>query len=357
MSQPLESPNSAPPCCRSFGLAAALMGLLICMLVLLASCTSAGAPQAHQAHRPPEETAQPAAPPALLFTVPDSALKHPLRFIIYGDMRFTDPAERKATAPGPRLALVLKIAAESPDAVVLTGDIPWHGKPQDYAEYDKETAIWRERHLRIYPVLGNHEFQLCPEATCLAAWWQTFPELRGHRWYAVALGTRVRILALDSNLPLRPGSEQRQWLEQQLQALPPAVRFVILALHHPPVADQGMLIVRRNEASLVPYLRSIAPRLTARIIVAAAHVHNYERFEKNGILYLVSGGGGAKPLWVYHSGADFYHQGTYPNFHYILFTLDGPHLRAQMVRLEDYAAPTPHTWKVRDRFEVLAREP
>lgn len=303
-----------------------------------------------------------AAPPSasaadLVFTVPDSQLSHPLTFIVYGDMRFTNPAETHAASPGPRLALVKKIASEPSDALFLTGDIPWHGVPGDYQEYRKETAIWRKRHLRVYPVLGNHELQGCAEEVCLQRWWQTFPKLRGHRWYEVALGSQVRAFALDSNSSLLPGSDQRRWLEHDVGALSARVRFVILVLHHPPVADLGFLIVRRNEASLAHYLRSIAPRSTARFIVCSGHVHNYERFEKDGVVYVVSGGGGAKPLFVPHSSADFYHQHTFPNFHYIRFTLEGNRLRAEMIRLEDYKAPVPHTWKVRDRFQVVAKGP
>jgi acid phosphatase type 7 len=301
--------------------------------------------------QPPGDTAVQA------FGVPDAELSSPLTFIIYGDMRFTDPAETTAAAPGPRVALVNQIASEAPDAVLLTGDIPWHGTLQDYGVYAEETAIWRERHLRIYPVLGNHEFQLCAEAECLEDWWQTFPVLRGRRWYELALGSQVRFFALDSNSPLRPGSPQRLWLEQEVQALPREVRFVILALHHPPVADLALLITRANERSLATYLSSIAPRSAARYIVAAGHVHNYERFEKNGVVYLVSGGGGAKPLKVHHERADFYRQNTFPNFHYIRFRLQGDRLTAQMVRLEDWDAPMPHTWAVKDQFEVVAKAP
>jgi hypothetical protein len=303
------------------------------------------------AGQPPEGTA------AEVFAVPDSELSKPVTFIIYGDMRFTDAAERSQAAPGPRVALVNQVASESPDALFLTGDIPWHGTLQDYDVYAKETGAWRERHLRVYPVLGNHELQLCTEAECLADWWQTFPALRGRRWYEVALGSQVRAFALDSNSPLRPGSPQRMWLEQRTEALPSQVRFVILALHHPPVADQGLFITRGNEVSLADYLKSVAPRSAARFIVAAGHVHNYERFEKNGVVYLISGGGGAKPLRVRHEKADFYHQNTFPNFHYIRFKLQGERLSAEMVRLEDPYAPMPHTWAVRDRFEVAGKAP
>jgi 3',5'-cyclic AMP phosphodiesterase CpdA len=271
-------------------------------------------------------------------------------------MRFTDPSETSAAAPAARQALVAKIASEHPDALFLTGDIPWHGgDTNDYQVFKEESAPWRQQHLRVYPVLGNHEFSKCTEAVCLENWWQAFPEFRGRRWYAVAVGTKLLALALDSNASLLPGSEQRTWLEHELETLPQSVRFVILALHHPPVADDGLLIVRSNERSLASYLQSVAPRLSARLIVAAGHVHNYERFEQHGVIFLVSGGGGAKPRSVLRGRSDRYQDHAFPNFHYIRFEEKGDHLTARMIRLMDYDSPAPHVWSIKDRFDVPAK--
>ena len=301
---------------------------------------------------PPITPATPAADP---LSVPDAALGNPLVFVVYGDMRFTAPSETVAAAPGPRQALVEKVASEHPDALFLTGDVPWHGgDPADYRAFDQETTLWREQHLHLYPVLGNHEFSGCEEAECLENWWQAFPEFRGRRWYAVALGTKVRALALDSNASLLPGSEQRQWLEHEVDNLSSDVRFVVVTLHHPPVADQGFLIVRSNERTLVRYLKTLAGRSSARFIVCSGHVHNYERFERDKVIYLVSGGGGAKPFAAFRGRADRYRVPGFPNFHYIRFELQDEHLTAEMVRLEDYDNPSPHTWATKDRFELSA---
>ena len=134
----------------------------------------------------------PAVGSADTYTIPDADLSNPPVFVIYGDMRFTDPAETTAVAPGPRRALVEKVASEHPDALFLTGDIPWHGgDPDDYQEYSTETATWQKQHLRVYPVLGNHEFSDCAQAKCLENWWHAFPQFQGHRWYAVAFETLV----------------------------------------------------------------------------------------------------------------------------------------------------------------------
>jgi hypothetical protein len=112
---------------------------------------------------------------------------------------------------------------------------------------------------------------------------------------------------------------------------------------------------RSNERALARYLKSIAARSPARFIVCSGHVHNYERFERDSVVYLVSGGGGAKPFAVFRGRADRYRKPGFPNFHYIRFELQGEHLTAEMVRLEDYNEPSPHTWATKDRFELWAK--
>jgi hypothetical protein len=263
---------------------------------------------------------------ATTFSVPNSSLSNPLVFIAYGDTRFTSTSETVATSPAVRQALIAKIAAESPAALFINGDLPWHGVAEDYEVYRTETHIWRDGHLRIYPALGNHEFSACIESSCLDRWWETFPELRGRRWYSVAIGPKVVGIALDSDAPLSPGSEQRSWLENQVASLDPKVRAVLIVMHHPPVADvqTGDRVdhnPRPNEESLAAYLQKAAAHSAARFVVCAAHIHNYERLAQDGVMYLVSGGGGAKPSVVDRSAEDLYRDSDFPNYHYVRFEL------------------------------------
>jgi acid phosphatase type 7 len=324
-----------------------LAALPSALLLLLAACT-------HSSDIRP--AAAPTVRPADLFSVPDSALPRPLVFIVYGDMRFTGSGETQASDPAARHALVAGIAAERPQALFLTGDVPWHGgTADDYRVYSEETAAWRDQRLRVYPVLGNHEFQRCDESECLENWWATFPQLRGRRWYSVALGSRIRVFALDSDASLLTGSEQATWLERQFQRLDPGVGFVLILLHHPPFTDapQG---AGANEQALATYLAAVARHSSSmRIIVCAAHVHNYERFEHDGVLYLVSGGGGAKPSALTRSPADRYQDPQFPNFHYLRFELDGGQLNGEMHRLTDFDAASPGSWTINDRFELSAK--
>jgi Calcineurin-like phosphoesterase len=294
------------------------------------------------------------------FRKSDSELSHPLRIIAYGDTRFTDPRETWATNPKVRRWLVDQIAKEKPDAVLLSGDVPWHGcLAGDYDDYQTETRIWRNLHLNIYPALGNHEFSGGQDKQeCLENFWNAFPELRGRRWYSVQLGSSVYVLNLDSNSSLMPGSEQIRWIKDQLATLPATVRFVLINLHHPPVVDvqangNASHNGRPNEHALAEFLAQAPEKARVRFIVAAGHIHNYERFLQDGIVYLVSGGGGAKPRPILRGPSDLYQDPGFPNYNYVRFVLDGKILNATMVRVADPDASTP-AWQEKDHFEVRA---
>jgi hypothetical protein len=209
--------------------------------------------------------------------------------------------------------------------------------------------------LRIFPALGNHEFAQCGVAQCLANWWATFPELKGRRWYSASLGTKIYVFAIDSDDSLLPGSDQQRWLAAQIASLPHEIEFVLITMHHPPVADiQTRYNVdhnpRPNEIALAELLKTAAAKSSARFVVIAGHIHNYERFLQDGVVYLVSGGGGAVPYPVDRTPADLYQDRGFPNYHYVKFVLDGKMLRATMFRLESAAG----TWESKDHFEVRA---
>ena len=288
------------------------------------------------------------------FEVADRDLHSPVTIIAYGDMRFTDPNNVTATSPSVRQALVVRIATEHPDAVLLNGDVPLRGGDEaDYSVFKAETKAWRDAHLRIYPALGNHEFALCEPQQCLANWWRAFPELQGTRWYSVQLGTQVYAIVLDSDASLLTGSEQARWLEAEIASLPHGIKFVLVTMHHPPVADvQTKLFVdhnpRPNEMALSNLLETNR-KSRAKFVVVAGHIHNYERFEQNGVVYLVSGGGGAVPYPVERTPADAYQDPSFPNYHYLKFVLAGETLKATMYRLVD---PRTSAWEVKDTFEV-----
>jgi acid phosphatase type 7 len=293
------------------------------------------------------------------FSVADADLPQNPSILVYGDMRFTDPSNTNVANPRARKFLADKVAEVHPDAVELTGDVPYAGgKASDYDEYRSETAVWRQERLRVYPALGNHEF-VGDLAVCLKNWWTAFPDLQSRRWYSVQFGKRIYLINLDSNSDLLPDSQQSRWLEAQVEHLPQSVDFVFIALHHPPVADKQTLTEvdhnpRPNEVALRDYISKVAPKSRARFIVVAGHIHNYERLDVNGVTYLVSGGGGARPYEVERGAEDKYQTTDSVNFHYLLFRLEGDQLHSTMYRLADPSADKPE-WQTRDSFVVASK--
>lgn len=331
--------------------------------ILATAATLTAAAAAQESARPSAAVAKGASVTSLLsapgptFTVAPSALPKHWSLIAYGDTRFTDPANETVTNPFARRALVARIAEQHPDALVISGDLPYDGaNTNDYQVFHQETAAWRDAHLRVYPALGNHELHK-DEVREPKNWWAAFQELKGRRWYSVAFGQEY-LIVLDSDLSLTGGSRQQLWLADQLRHLPAKTRFVFFSLHHPPVADSiegdHSHDVRPNESALATFLAKEAPRSRAQFIVIAGHIHNYQRFSQDGITYLVSGGGGAKPYPIARTAADLYKDPSFPNYHYIRFDFDGKQITAVMYRLVDPRAAR-LVWEPKDRFTIPAK--
>jgi hypothetical protein len=294
------------------------------------------------------------------FRINDTELPSPTTLIAYGDQRFTDPANTQQTNPRIRLWLVNQIAAERPSVVIMNGDVPLAGNvANDYAVYQAETKPWRDLQLHVFPTLGNHEFVGNDPQADVENWWNAFPQLRNRRWYSAQIGARVYLLALDSDTSLLPGSDQARWIEKQIEGLPASVDFVILSMHHPPVADiQTHIEVdhnpRPNEIALRDYLTKAAQTSHASFLVSAGHIHNYERSMVGGVTYLVAGGGGAPPYFVERTKEDLYQSILFPNYHYVKFTLEKDHMHAAMYRIAD---PEANSLKIelKDSFDIVAK--
>ena len=296
------------------------------------------------------------------FTVPAAQGGGPLTFVVYGDTRFTET--EGAANPLARRALVARIASENPAAILIGGDLVFIGAdPGDYAVYRNETALWARQKIPVFPALGNHEFRGCDaaseESACLGNWWQTFAqlELRPYRWYSVAIGPSILALVLDSDSSLKVGSEQLAWLERQVTDANAdrRIEFLLIVLHYPPVRD-AIFPRGKDEAQVERYLSRSARAGTLRpaVVVVGSHVHNYERFDREGVTYLVSGGGGAKPVRVLRISHELSRLRTRVNFHYLRFTLAADRLTGTMVRF-DADASGGNPWSEPDRFEVTYR--
>lgn len=318
--------------------------------LLLTLLTSAVAwPQQRQSPQPPLEG------PTL--TVPGIAPGQALKIVVYGDTRFTAVSNDIDTSPRVRQYLVKQIAKEKPDAILMTGDLPFHGaEASDWQIYRGETAAWTKENLRVYPTLGNHDV-LGGWDTGVRNFDATFPDLKGYLYYSVQIGN-VYVITLDCTESYAEGSPQRDWLATQLDHLPESVDFVFFVSHMPLYADVQSQIVASvpnpAELSLRQFILSKAPDIHAKLIVLNGHLHNYERFESKGISYIVSGGGGATPYRILVRGPeDLYRAGTFPNYHYLVFLIHGKTADATMYRVTNTGHPKLGI-EVKDKFTLTA---
>jgi acid phosphatase type 7 len=292
------------------------------------------------------------------FTVSDLPVGRPLRIVVYGDMRFTNPSNTSDTAPGVRKWLAQRVAEEKPDILLLTGDMPFHGSdPADWKIYSEETAAWTQQRLRIYPTIGNHE-RLPDPLRGLENYFAAYPQIDHHAWYSVQLGN-IYLITLDTSSLLNRGWEQRIWLESQLAHLPASADFVFLLFHVPLVSDlQTAFVLGIPDAGTLELrheLEASAARSHAKFVIFNGHIHNYERFDMNGIMHVISGGGGARPYPIFIRGdQDLYHARTYPNFNYVVITLQGKHADAKMYRVVDPDAAQ-RAVELQDSFSLDAK--
>ena len=145
----------------------------------------------------------------------------------------------------------------------------------------------------------------------------------------------------------------------ELAHLPPSADFVFFLFHIPLISDLQTAFMLGIPApdilELRHYLEAQAAKSHAKFVIFNGHIHNYERFELNGITHLITGGGGARPYPVFIRGdQDLYRARTYPNFHYLLITLQGKHADVKMYRIVDPDAAQKSV-EVKDSFTLDAK--
>lgn len=304
--------------------------------------------------------AAPAAPdpnPTLVFK--QFAAGKAIHFVAYGDMRFTDPAVTEGTNPRVRGWLADHIAEVAPQVILLTGDMPFTGSsPADWEEFQKETSGWKQHGALQLPTVGNHEIKGDVESG-IANYLKNFPAIEGHRYYSATLGN-VEVISLDMTLPGTAAGPQARWFGAQLDHLPPQIDFLFILYHIPWVADpQTRLVARVPTPGAVVLRRLLEERLNrirARVVVFNGHIHNYERFERLGVEYVVTGGGGAEPYPILLRGrADLYRDTAFPVYHYLTVDVQGRELHAVMWKVKAPLAPELSVEK-KDEFRIAAPE-
>ena len=165
----------------------------------------------------------------------------------------------------------------SADVLVTLGD-------NDYTRGRSFRANWTSSFGWLGPAgvdvagtLGNHDVQFGRGR-------YEFALLRMPGPYYVRRVKDVELIVLDSNAIT---TAQTRWLNRTLAKRSGFRRIVVF--HHPPYTCGGHLGSASVQRAWVPLFERYGVRL-----VLSGHDHNYQRFEKNGVTYVVHGGGGAR---------------------------------------------------------------
>ena len=225
------------------------------------------------------------------------------RFVVYGDTR-SNPKEHAAVVGG--------IVASSPRFVVHTGDFVARGK--EYWGWQTEffnPAAALMRNTTLFPCLGNHEQN--------ADWYYYFfrtPAGGGdydEQWYSFDYGN-CHFAIVDSDVNFSPGSDQYSWLEKDLQSSSAEWMFVV---HHHPAYSSGP---HGGHKKVQEHLVALYEAYGVDIVFSG-HDHIYERSYKDGVYYVVSGGGGA-PVYDCGQKANPYSQCCEKTRHFCTIDID-----------------------------------
>jgi hypothetical protein len=173
--------------------------------------------------------------------------------------------------------VINQMAKFKPDNVFIGGDITYYGSRQeDFEEFIRIMKPVTDNAV-LYPAMGNHDRDK-------DLFLQYFPQVDTLTYYSVDKDSVIWII-LNSNLKLAPGSQQYNWLLAELESAKD--RTIVIVMHHP-VYSSGPHGDEKGFNLQFPALFSkygVAAVLTG-------HDHIYERSFKDGVNYIVFGGGG-----------------------------------------------------------------
>lgn len=277
-------------------------------------------------------------------------------FTVVGDLQSTSFVEFwRETNDSERRQILPQIANADPSFVVMVGDlVSWGGSAASWREFDERSEGLRKRHIPVVAVPGNHDYW---GGNALGLYFAHFPELRGQHWYERRFGP-LGLIFLDSNAePLgeREWNAQRAWYESALDSFDAddGVAGVLVFLHHAPFTNST--VVGDDPHVIASFVPSFLKKQKT-IAMFTGHAHGYERFEKQGKAFVVTGGGGGPrgTLLCGHERRhedDLFHGPRVRDFNFVELGLEPQGLHASVLglpkgghtfcRMEEFDLPWP----------------
>lgn len=237
---------------------------------------------ARPAPRPPTPAdSAPQPPPTIETFINPQSHETIFRFGVYGDTRDGHDAHRK---------IVDAVTASKPALVLQTGDLVSDSSVGwQWAIFDDITGKMRSS-IPYYPARGNHDNEG-------GSYFETYLPTKGvHRegfYYSFDKG-RIHFVAIDTEDTLVETGPQYLWLEADMKKANEEGRFIV-PYYHKAIYSIGPHSAQRDVLALAPILHDLFRRHEVKLVFQG-HDHQYYRTIRDGIVYVVTGGGGA-PLY------------------------------------------------------------
>ncbi|MCO6042393.1 metallophosphoesterase [Aeoliella sp. ICT_H6.2] len=192
----------------------------------------------------------------------------------------------------------------------------------------------------MYPVLGNHEQN--------ARNYYEYMSLPSPEYYYEFPYGDAQFFMIDSNRNVGPGSEQYEWLDEQLGKSQAKWKFV--CHHHPPYSsdenDYGDLWKTNKSSRGDLRARQLSTLYDKHKvdIVWNGHIHSYERTwpvkdgqaadDQEGSIYMIVGGGGGN-LETPGPYRPFFQNQVRRGHHYVMVHINGQTLELRSYDLDD----------------------
>ncbi len=203
-------------------------------------------------------------------------------FVMVGDSGTGSQAQHDVAA---------QMDALDPDFILHLGDVIYpKGEAANYQPYFFNPYQDLLDGAPIFPSLGNHDYQTSDAQPYLDVFYlPTNNPLGTERYYSFDWGD-AHFVALDTTPPRYADSAMLQWLHSDLAATTAAWKFVYF--HHA-VYTSGPHWLDPTRPEMQATLEPIFMQYDVDIVFNG-HDHDYERSKpQNGVIYIVSGGGGA----------------------------------------------------------------
>ncbi len=201
----------------------------------------------------------------------------PVRIVIWGDNR-TDYITHEA--------VVERMIPRNADLAINLGDVVSTGSVYDQwvTEY-LHPARNLLKNTPSYVSIGNHENDSY-------YFDDYFSQPDNEHWFAARYGPAYLVF-LDTNRPYIPLTDQYNWLYNELSSTAAqAAPWLIMLHHHPPYSEGWDSPGYDGEENIRNYLVPLYEYYEVDMVFAG-HTHDYERGDKDGVAYIISGGGGS----------------------------------------------------------------